>query len=496
VIRRGSPLLLLVGAVVGAAQAPGPRVVLRTPGPGRPARIVQEALASPHELVVALDSTVVLPRDSVIPRSVLVLGGDAKVGASVRGDVVVVDGDLYLHPGAAITGRAVAIGGCVYYSTLAEVRGGHECYRDVTFAVTRTARGLALDYRLLATRAATRLVSLPLAYGVRLPEYNRVDGVVLPWGPRVSLDSGRVDIDPLITYRSDLGAFDPSLVATARLGRRTWAEARVERGTVSNDRWIYSDLLNSLSTLVRGRDARNYYRADRATARLGRSWEGESAIGTFWVGALTERARSVRSGGPWSVLGHSDRVEGMLRPNPPVVRGAITSAVLGGDGSWSRMQVRTTLAVALEVPVAAPTDARFTQLTAHAGVSFPTFGSQSFWLEAHGVVTGGDTAPPQRFGYLGGSGTLPTLRLLEQGGDHLVFVEARYVVPFERLRLPIVGAPELALREMIGAAGVGRLPRLVQNIGLRATLRPLRVEYVLDPVSRDDAVSVGITLGR
>jgi hypothetical protein len=196
-MRRGAPLLLLLGAAAGSAPAQEPRVVVRTPGPGRPARIVREALASPHELIVALDSTVVVPRDTVIPRSVLVVGGDIKLGASVRGDVVVVDGDLYLHPGAAIAGRAIAIGGCVYHSTLAEVLAGQECYRDVTFAVSRTPAGLALDYRVLAAPQKPTLLSLPLAYGVRLPEYNRVDGLVLPLVPLLSLDSGRIEIDVL-----------------------------------------------------------------------------------------------------------------------------------------------------------------------------------------------------------------------------------------------------------------------------------------------------------
>jgi hypothetical protein len=241
---------------------------------------------------------------------------------------------------------------------------------------------------------------------------------------------------------------------------------------------------------------RNYYRADRAALQLGRSWEGETVVASAWVGAGAERAWSVAAGGPWSVFGRTNRVEGMLRPNPAVSRGWLTSALVGGEGIWTRMQVRMTLAAAVEVPFAAPRDARFAQVTAHAGVSFPTFGNQSFALEAHGVVTAGDTAPPQRFGYLGGSGTLPTLGLLELGGDQLIFIEARYVVPIERLRLPIVGPPEIALRELLGTAGIGQLPRLVQNVGVRVTIRPLRVDYLLDPVSRDRQISAGITLGR
>ncbi|MBA2707303.1 MAG: hypothetical protein H0U59_05820, partial [Gemmatimonadaceae bacterium] len=51
--------------------------------------------------------------------------------------------------------------------------------------------------------------SLPLGIGFRIPSYNRVDGVVLPWGPLVSVAGGRVEFDPTVTYRSHLGALDP-----------------------------------------------------------------------------------------------------------------------------------------------------------------------------------------------------------------------------------------------------------------------------------------------
>jgi hypothetical protein len=44
---------------------------------------------------------------------VLVVGGDVAVAARVEGDVVVIGGDVYMHPGGAIEGQAVALGGSV-----------------------------------------------------------------------------------------------------------------------------------------------------------------------------------------------------------------------------------------------------------------------------------------------------------------------------------------------------------------------------------------------
>ena len=140
--------MLALGGGAIASQEPQQSVALRTPGRGRPGVILQEVLAQPFALVMP-DSVIHLPRDSTIDRTVLVLGGDATVASTVRGDVIVVDGDLFLHPGAAIDGRAVAIGGGVYPSSLAHVALGMESFRDVTYDVTRTTDGrVALDPRL------------------------------------------------------------------------------------------------------------------------------------------------------------------------------------------------------------------------------------------------------------------------------------------------------------------------------------------------------------
>jgi hypothetical protein len=62
--------------------------------------------------------------------------------------------------------------------------------------------------------------------------------------------------------------------------------------------------------------------------------------------------------------------------------------------------------------------------------------------------------------------------------------------------VPFAGAPTLALRHRIGSAGVQRLPRFVQNVGVMATLSFLRVEYSLDPATRNDRISVSLSFVR
>ena len=255
-------LTLLAAATASAAQTPA--VVLQEPGPGPEGELLARALRRPHHAVRAtFRGSVALPRDTTFASSVLVLDGDATVGATVRGDVIVVGGDLFIHPAARIAGRAVAVGGGVYRSATAFVGGEELSFRDVTFAVETISTGLALRYRRIGAAQDEAGVSLPFLYGVRLPEYTRVDGLVLPWGPRLTLASATLVIDPVVSYHSDLGELDPSLRVLWRASPTFQIEATAQRATFSNDRWIRPDLVNSLTTLVAGRDYRNYFRAER-----------------------------------------------------------------------------------------------------------------------------------------------------------------------------------------------------------------------------------------
>ena len=492
-----------LGAQQPAADS-APLVVVTTPvrlvdvGPGRSGRMLRGILQRPH-LALRGDSTraQLLPRDTAFGTSVIVLGGDARVASRVRGDVVVIGGDLYLRPGARVEGRAIAFGGAVYGSALAVVGGETFSYRDHTFVPTERGGEIALAYRDLESDPVP-LVSFP-AFGLQLPEYTRVDGLALGWGPTITLAEGGTIIVPAVTYRTHLGAIDPSVTADVRLGRRNRLSVDARRGTFSNDRWIRSNLVNSFTTLLAGVDTRNYFRADRAEARVERTWETATAVISPFVGVRGEHAWSTgpdsfTTTSPFTIMRRDDR-ERILRPNPPVVRGDIASALAGAAIDWESPQgVAASGALQVEQAFATPGDASsFTQVSAHLELGFPTFGTQNFDLLAHAVGTAGD-APPQRWAYLGGNGTLLTLDLLELGGDQLAYVESRYNIPIDRIRIPIAGSPLLTLRHAIGSAGVGRLPTFVQNVGVRLTVAVIRLDYTIDPASGDGGFDVSFTM--
>jgi hypothetical protein len=370
-------------------------------------------------------------------------------------------------------------------------------------------------------------ISLPLGLGLRIPTYDRVNGLTLPWGPELILGDDRVQLDALVSYRSNLGKFDPSLEGFLRPGDNNEIKLFVGRGTFTNDSWIRSDLINSLAAIGVGSDARNYFRGDRASARFTRTIATDAITLTPFIGGDFERDWSSSSvppfKSPWSFYGRKGPLR-MRRLNPRVETGHISS-VLGGSGlTLARggvdakldAQVEHSLSTSLVAdcsglilinpgvlvgdPACDRVGGDFTQTTLDGSVVFPTFGTQTLAFKGHAVLTGGKIAPPQRFAYLGGAGTLATVDLLALGGDRLLYVQGDYIVPINAVQIPYAGSPFVALHYAAGNAGIGALPPLIQNVGVGVGVAFIRVDYAIDPASnrspfsRRSAFSVGLSI--
>lgn len=499
-----------VGRVADASRAPL-RVVVRDPGPGVAGDLLRHALERPH-LALAAERRLTLGR-AVRVDSTLVVVGDLYTAATVRGDVIVL-GQLYLRPGATIEGRAISIGGGVHNSTLARVRGGELAFRDIAPDV-RTPDGRLLDGRALrAARElsvaldlrhplATERAWLPGIYGVRVPTYDRINGLSLAVGPELALDTGRVRVDPMVTWRTHLGTIDPGLRVTFEPRWRTRLELDVGRGTFSNDAWIRPDLLNTVAVLATGRDLRNWWRADRAELALTRRIERGSTRVAPFVGLLAERAWSVArdtvgpQSVPFSVFGRDD-LDGVRRFNPAVTGGRINSALAGATVQRDVGAYRVSGVVRIEAALDVERGGRFVQTTVDGSYHRPILRARHL-VEGivHGRVTSAGRTPSQRYAWLGGPGTIQTLPILSRGGDQFLFAEGRYTVPVDFLTLPFVGVPSVAGRVLAGATGVGGLPAPVWNVGPRLTLGPLRADFLWDPAHPGNrAVNVGLGFRR
>ncbi len=472
--------------IISAAAAAAREIVVTDPGPGIAGRTLAAVLARPRVALVPPDTGLTLGREVRVDRALVVTRGPLRLAGRVHGDVVVF-GDLFLRPGAEVGGRAIAIGGGVYGSMLALVRGEVLAYPDL--AVEQRVSGARIDVAIgRAPAAAVPRVTLPGVIGLRVPSYDRVDGLSLTLGPEVAFDTGRVRIDPVVTYRSHLGVVDPGVHAHAELGGRAVVDGYVERGTFTNDRWIRPDFTNSLSMIASGTDVRNYYRATRAEATIGTRVDAAAGVLEPYVGALTDDARSVaRDTGstsyPWSFLSRRS-LEGSRRANPAVTGGRITSALVGARYVFERPRIVGRAGARVEQALDVARGSRFTQVTLDAALTLPTNDEHLFEFLAHGVTTSGGTGvPTQRYAYLGGDGTIPSLFLLSQGGTDLAWGEARYTVPVRVVRVPF-GVPTFTLRAIAGSAGVNALPALTPNVGLRAAVSILRADFVFDPRGR------------
>jgi len=505
-MKRACAVLLLALAMAPdiGAQAP---VTIVDRGPGGSGPLLESVLARPHRVVAPDTSWFRLPRGEVAGVSLVVLGRTAAIEGTVNGDVVVVGGDLFLRPGSRVSGRAVAIGGGVYPSALAQVVGATESFRDNTFDVQPEGDGYRLMYRSMSEHASPPLL-LPGVYGLRMPVYDRVNGASIPFGPAFSLAGGRVELNALATYRSDLGKIDPSVQGTAQLTRRLRAEGFVGRGSFSNDAWIWSNLVNSFSVITTGDDTRNFYRADRAEATIHRLWEWTSVQLEPFAGARYEDAWSVGPApgelrGPWSIFGRTDTLA-MYRPNPAVQDGTTASALAGASLRYEQPDLRVRAATRVELGAGPQpagdillgwADRAFTQVTSDLAVRFPAFREHEYALDVHWVATSGDV-PRQRFVYLGGPGTLVFLEMLEQGGDQLLLVDQRYSIPVPSVRLGLLGEPTLILRHRLGSAGLGALPAFDHVVGAGVLLTLLRVEVQVDPVRGKARLSIGFAFSR
>lgn len=348
-------------------------------------------------------------------------------------------------------------------------------------------------------------VALTGLQGFSAPAYERVSGLALPVGFDVTVPTLKFTATPLVTYRSQLGAVDPSVDGAVDFPRGITLGYSAARGVFTNDAWIRNDLINSFEFLGFGQDTRNYSRGTRGELRLSRTWEGPSWSVKPFVGGRFEHLESVRAepvvlSAPFTFIDYSDSL-GRFRPNPPVQGGGIQSGLIGVRFDWDSAAIVTKLrldvelahqsSTAIGIPV---TDSRFAQFTFDGTLKFPTFRKQTLHVYAHVVATTGGDTPLQRWAYLGGPGTLPTIDLLSLGGDQLVFIDVRYAIPIRRWTIRGIGAPLFELRDALGGAAFQEFPRLEQLSGVRLAVSYLYVEWLVDPVHRTSKFSAGISV--
>lgn len=482
--------LLLVGA---AAPVAAQQVTFSGHADPEVDRRIEAALREGGYTLLMHDTTV--RAGDTLRGPVLAAGVAVRLDGTVAGDLIGISSQLFIHPRAVVSGTVVNAGGGLYSSSLATL-GGTLDRPLAQYAVARTDGGIAIR---ASTPGASPIVWDAL-HGLRIPTYDRVDGLWLQAGaglrlPLPALDSGR--LHGIVGWRTGGPGFTHTVDLALRRGRGTLLLGE-QRLTTTPDRWIMGDLPNSVAFAAFGDDFRDYYDARRLFAVLARDFDGKGWGGHVALRAGREIDRSLGTRDPW-VLFKPDS----LRPNPPVADSTIASVGAEAATLWTGQS--SSLGLEGELELAGKTaggDVAFGRYVLGGSASTLTFRGQSLAVHWHvqGPLPGTRTLPRQRWSHVGGPATLPTWGIDQFPGDRVVYVFTEYLVPLpQRLHVPMLNmVPEMGLLHAAGMGWTaGESRRLEQNLGLELRLLGLSVRAVTDPAHASHAlrVTAGFSLG-
>ena len=362
---------------------------------------------------------------------VAALDGPLRVRGRVEGDVLVLNGDLLLAPGASVTGSATVVGGRVQGAEAATIGGevtvheGELRYRRSGFRLVRGDEGWGRGDFLVATGKS----------------YNRVEGLPITFGPRIrTAGSNPLRVDALAIYRTEAGlTLDPEEMGYhARIEqylgghRAAWIGFTAHSVIEPIEEWQLSDLESGLATFLFHEDYRDHYERQGVSVYATLSPPGSPL--SLGVEARRETHRTLAVGTPWTLARNDDP----WRPQPIVAEGDVT-ALLGTATFDTRSSaadpatgwyVRARLEQAVQSDLQRGTaylidpgaDPRLSPIPLLEPLDYRLFSSGvidirrynrvdpssrlNFRLVAGGSLDG-DALPPQRQHALGGEGSLP-----------------------------------------------------------------------------------------
>ena len=390
-----------------------------------------------------------IPADGTVTGGVAVTEGPLAVAGRIVGNVVVINGDLELVPGAVVDGSVTVVGGEIVGADSATVTGEMTAFsapleytRSGDRMVVREPDALAdsvVEERenRVRTRGRTRLVLATEG------SYNRVEGLPITLGPVVETPgTNPFRLRARAIFRTEAeGPFGPErwggdVVAEQFLGGAgLFRVGGAVRSVVSPiEGWQLSNVENSLSTFVFHRDFRDYYQR-----------QGYSVFATVaprrspfaaTVEFRSERHVPLASGNPWTIFNNSEP----WRLQPYAARGDLASllGIVKWDGrndpvdpsaGWYfetelERAVRSTLKQPELVSTSLLDEGAMTirperpfGLFTHGMVDIRRYNRISptsrlnLRVMAAGVV-GGGVLPPQRQHALGGEASLPGFNIL------------------------------------------------------------------------------------
>jgi hypothetical protein len=351
-LRRGTAaLVLLAGPLV--AQDPvriidfGPPTGDTLPPPvGIPDSVLQAAVARFNA-----PATVRIYGDAVIRADVGgtlgVYRGVVRIGSAIRGDVVVINGDLLLEATGRIDGAVTVLGGRFLLAEGARHAGPIREFRERAPVEQQPNGALVIRTERRSLAAVTSSLALHLGEVTVTPRvgvdaYNRVEGFPVRLGaaatwPTSDLFELRAHADvTLRTARDATGARGPtgwsgSLALTRKGTMPLTVGLEASEGIHSTAERPFMDSERSLGALIARRDWRDWFGA--RTLGVFAEWEPMPSLGVH-ARVAAQRERSVAAVDAFSFL----RADEAWRPNPLVDDGRYRVIELGA--TWDRRDLR------------------------------------------------------------------------------------------------------------------------------------------------------------
>jgi hypothetical protein len=395
------------------------------------------------------DGVAIWSRDTVLSSEgrlqgdLLVLEAQVRLSGTIEGDIYVVDGDLFLRPGALVTGDIVVLGGGYYGSGMASVEG-EVIWRP---ADRYTVLPVGAGFEIHPVVDVPDVIDLHGLYGFEAPRYDRVNAVTVAWGVtlRASSWAWQPTLELVGRYRSGQGELEGTI-------RQLWHPGPLEFGieaervVLTNDAWARRGVSNSLSYLFLGDDFRDYYGADRVALVVHGSGD------RWWTPGLRigwEDAWSRLAGDQFTLLG-SDSV----RPNSLIDDGESWSATISVRADRTTGETgRLVGEIRLEAADSAVAG-DFSYLLGAVTARWKTPAFASHELDLFALVRGdlAGSLPGQRWTGFGGRATLPTYDVMQFRGPRVVYGQLGYTVPLTALSVAELGAPGVFGRVGTGAA--------------------------------------------
>lgn len=284
-----------------------------------PPDLEREILAMYDSGALRIDGEAVIGASEVVPEHVAATGGPLRIVGEVRGDVVMVGGDVVMEPGGTVTGDVTVVGGEVRMSEGSRVAGTITSYgtaerrwvddrdRDRGDDEWRRRRREGYD---------TGGSQLTLRTGA---SYNRVEGLPIMFGPVIqTAGPNPLRLEAFAIWRTEEGTLDADRMgyrATAEQflgGRRTLSLGASAFSVVDPmDRWQIRDLEASLAAALFHDDYRDHYERTGWSAFVrARPIRGVDARVEF----RDEDHEAMAAGDPWSLFDGGD----VWRPQPVI----------------------------------------------------------------------------------------------------------------------------------------------------------------------------------